>query len=85
MDDGIDLSVVFDLVLRHEVNGSVGGRAFFDTDGLIAGKILLFDIPQGVTVAGEADSPQMSTRGHDYFQYTKKYCMGIKKKPSIAT
>ena len=30
-------------------------------------------------------SVQMSTRGIDAFQYTKKYCVWIKKKPSIAT
>ena len=30
-------------------------------------------------------SVQMSTRGIDDFQYTKKYCVWIKKKPSIAT
>ena len=30
-------------------------------------------------------SVQMSTKGIARFQYTKKYCVGIKKKPSIAT
>ena len=77
MDDGINLGVVLDLILGLEVNGSVGGRAFFDTDGLVAGKIFLLDIPQGVTVAGKADSQQMSTRGIAAFQYTKKYCLWI--------
>ena len=85
MDDGIDLGVVLNLVLGLEVNGSVGGRAFFDADGLKCGQILLFDVPERVTVAGKADSPQVSTRGIVPCQYTKKYCAWIKKKPSIAT
>ena len=85
MDNRIDLGVVFDLVLCLKINRRIGGRAFFDADRLIAGKILLLDVPQSVSVAGKADSPQMSTRGIDAFQYTKKYCMGIKRKPSIAT
>ena len=56
MDNRIDLGVIFDLVLSLKVNGSIGGRAFFDTDRLIAGKILLLNVPQSVTVAGKADS-----------------------------
>ena len=60
MDDGIDLGVVFDFILGLEVNRSVGGRAFFDTDGFIAGKILLLDVPQGVTVTGKTDSQQLA-------------------------
>ena len=76
MDNRIDLGVIFNLGLGFEVNGSVRRRAFFDADRLIAGKILLFDIPQGVTVTGKADSQQMSTRGIDDFQYTKKIAWG---------
>ena len=60
MDNRIHLGVVFDLILGFKVNGSIGWRAFFDTDGLIAGKILLLDVPQGVTVAGKADSQQLT-------------------------
>ena len=56
MDDRINLGVIFDLILGLEVNGSVSRRAFFDADGLISGKILLLDVPQGVSVAGKADS-----------------------------
>ena len=62
IDDRIDLGVVLNLILGLEVNRSVSQRAFFDTDGLKCGQILLFDVPQSVTVAGKADSPQMSTR-----------------------
>ena len=60
MNDRINFGVVFDLVLSLEINRSISWRAFFDTDGLIAGKILLFDIPQGVTVTGKADSQQLA-------------------------
>ena len=60
MDDGIDLDVVFDLILGLEVNGSVSRRALFDADSLIGRQILLFDVPQGVTVAGKADSQQLT-------------------------
>ena len=56
MDDGIDLGVILNLVLGLEVNRSVGRRAFFNTDRLINGKILLLDVPQGVSVAGKANS-----------------------------
>ena len=56
MNNRIDLGIVLNLILGLEVNGSIGRRAFFDTDGLIAGKILLLNVPQGVSVAGEADS-----------------------------
>ena len=80
MDDRIDLGVILDLILCLEVNRSIRRRAFFDTDRLIAGKILLFDVPQGVTVAGKADSPQVSTRGIVPCQYTKKILRGDKEK-----
>ena len=60
MDDGINLGVVLDLILGLEVNGSISRRALFDADGLIAGKILLFDVPQSVSVAGKADSQQFT-------------------------
>ena len=56
----IILGVILNLILGLEVDKGIGGRAFFDTDGLIAGKILLFDIPQGVTVTGKADSQQFT-------------------------
>ena len=85
VDDGIDLGVIFDLILCLEVNRSIRRRAFFDADGLKCGQILLFDVPERVTVADKADSPQVSTRGIVPCQYTKKYCVWIKKKPSIAT
>ena len=75
-DDRIDLGIIFDLLLCLKVNRSIDRRALFDADGFIARKILLFDVPQSVTVAGKADSP---------CQYKKKYCLWIKKKPSIAT
>ena len=77
MDNGINLGVVFDLILGLNVNGSIGRRAFFDADGIKCGQILLFDVPERVTIAGEGDSPQMSTRSIDDFQYTKKYCFWI--------
>ena len=38
-DDRIDLGIIFDLILSLEVNRSISRRAFFDADGLIAGKI----------------------------------------------
>ena len=58
--DRIDLGIIFDLILSLEVNRSVGRRAFFDADGLIAGKIFFFDVSQSVTVAGKADSQQFT-------------------------
>ena len=60
MNDRINFGVVFDLVLSLEINRSISWRAFFDTDGLIAGKILLLNVPQGVTVASKADSQQFT-------------------------
>ena len=60
MDDGIDLGVVFDLVLCLKINRRISGRAFFDADRLIAGKILLLDVPQSVSVAGKADSHKLT-------------------------
>ena len=56
VDDRIDFGVVFDLVLSLEINRSISRRAFFDTDGLIAGKILLLNVPQSMTVTGKSDS-----------------------------
>ena len=56
MNDGIDLGVVLNLILGLKVNRRIGGRAFFDTDRLVNGQILLFDIPQSVSVAGKTDS-----------------------------
>ena len=60
MNDRINFGVVFDLVLSLEINRSISRRAFFDTDGLIAGNILLLNVPQGVSVAGKADSQQLT-------------------------
>ena len=56
----IILDVILNLILSLEVDKGIGGRAFFDTDGLIAGKILLLDVPQGVPVASKADSQQFT-------------------------
>ena len=56
MNDRIEFGVVLDLILGFKVNGSVGGRAFFNTDGLERGQILLLNVPQGVSVASKADS-----------------------------
>ena len=60
MDDRIDLGVILNLILGLEVNRSVSRRALFDADRLIAGKILLLDVPQSVSVAGKADSQQLA-------------------------
>ena len=43
----IILGVILNLIMGLEVDKGIGGRAFFDTDGLIAGKIFFFDVPQG--------------------------------------
>ena len=56
MDNRIDFGIVLNLILGLKVNGSIGRRAFFDTDGLERGQILLLDVPQGVSVAGKANS-----------------------------
>ena len=56
MNDGIDLGVVFNLVLGLKVDGSVSRRAFFDANRFVNGQLLLLDVPQSMTVAGESDS-----------------------------
>ena len=56
MDNRIHLGVVLDFVLCLKINRRIGGRAFFDADRLIRRQILFLNVPQGVTVAGEADS-----------------------------
>ena len=43
----IILGVILNLIMGLEVDKGIGGRAFFDTDGLIAGKIFFFRCTAG--------------------------------------
>ena len=60
MDDGINLSVAFNLVFSLEINGSVCWRALFNADRLVNGQIFLLNVSQSVSVAGKADSHKLT-------------------------